>query len=36
MTKKVLIAIVILLALGAAAWGGGAYAWRTLKAMHGR
>ena len=35
MNKKALIAIVVMLVLGAAAWGGGAFAWRTLRAMHG-
>ena len=36
MMKKVLVAIVVLLLVGAAVWRGGAFAWRTLRAMHGQ
>jgi len=35
MTKKAIIAIVVVFLLGAAAWKGGAFVWQTLRAMHG-
>ena len=35
MSKKAMVAIVAVVLLGAAAWGGGAFVWRTLVAMHG-
>ncbi len=36
MNKKALIAILVLFVLAAAAaWAGGGFVWRTLRAMHG-